>query len=73
MTAPSGMSRVLRPISTTCANPKAPCISRSASPRSRGGEILALDLAAVRAVPGVVAVLTAEDVRGKNDVSRLGR
>jgi xanthine dehydrogenase large subunit len=33
------------------------------------GEILALDLAAVRAVPGVVAVLTAADVRGKNDVS----
>lgn len=33
------------------------------------GEILSLDLASVRAAAGVVAVLTAEDIRGKNDVS----
>src|SRR3954453_18657096 len=33
------------------------------------GRILSMDLAAVRAAPGVVAVLTAEDVPGRNDVS----
>ncbi|MDQ0469280.1 xanthine dehydrogenase molybdopterin binding subunit [Labrys wisconsinensis] len=33
------------------------------------GRILSIDLAAVRAAPGVVAVLTAADIRGRNDVS----
>jgi xanthine dehydrogenase large subunit len=33
------------------------------------GRIKGLDLAAVRAAPGVVAVLTAADIPGKNDVS----
>src|SRR5262249_35135515 len=33
------------------------------------GRILAMDLDAVRSAPGVVAVLTAADVPGKNDVS----
>ena len=35
--------------------------------------ILGLDLAAVRAAPGVVGVLTAEDIPGVNDVSPTGR
>ncbi len=35
--------------------------------------IASLDLGAVRAAPGVVAVLTAEDVPGENDVSPTGR
>jgi len=38
----------------------APCAS---------GQILGVDLDAVRAAPGVVAVLTIEDIPGKNDVS----
>ncbi len=38
------------------------------SPRARG-KLLALDLDAVRAAPGVVRVLTAADIPGKNDVS----
>jgi len=33
------------------------------------GRILSIDLAAVHAAPGVVAVLTAGNIRGKNDVS----
>ena len=36
-------------------------------------EILALDLDAVRAAPGVVGVLTAADIPGENDVSPTGR
>ena len=32
------------------------------------GQLLGLDLEAVRAAPGVVAVLTAADIPGKNDV-----
>jgi len=35
------------------------------------GQLLGLDLAAVRAAPGVVAVLTAADIPGKNDVSPI--
>ena len=38
------------------------------SPIARG-RLLSLDLDAVRALPGVVAVLTAADIPGKNDVS----
>ncbi|KAA2242369.1 xanthine dehydrogenase molybdopterin binding subunit [Salinarimonas soli] len=38
------------------------------SPRARG-RLVALDLDAVRAAPGVVRVLTAADIPGKNDVS----
>ena len=34
--------------------------------------IRAMDLSAVRAAPGVVAVLTAEDISGVNDVSPIG-
>ena len=33
------------------------------------GQLLGVDLSAVRAAPGVVAVLTAQDIPGKNDVS----
>jgi xanthine dehydrogenase large subunit len=33
------------------------------------GRITSLDIAAIRAVPGVVAVLTAADVPGRNDIS----
>jgi xanthine dehydrogenase large subunit len=38
------------------------------SPKARG-RLLSLDIAKVRAVPGVVAVITAADIPGKNDVS----
>jgi xanthine dehydrogenase large subunit len=38
------------------------------SPKARG-RLTGLDISAVREVPGVVAVLTAKDVPGKNDVS----
>jgi xanthine dehydrogenase large subunit len=38
------------------------------SPKARG-RLVSLDLSAVRAVPGVMAVLTAADIPGKNDVS----
>lgn len=38
------------------------------SPAARG-RIRSMDLAAVRAAPGVVMVLTAEDVPGRNDIS----
>jgi xanthine dehydrogenase large subunit len=37
-------------------------------PKARG-RLVSLDVSAVRAVPGVVAVLTAADIPGKNDVS----
>ncbi|SFD82873.1 xanthine dehydrogenase molybdopterin binding subunit [Roseivivax sediminis] len=37
------------------------------------GRILSMDLAAVRAAPGVVAVLTADDIPGENDVSPTGK
>ena len=47
---------------------------RHAAPRGRlraiaAGRVTALDLDAVQAAPGVVAVLTADDIPGKNDVS----
>src|SRR3954451_7330281 len=38
------------------------------SPKARG-RLVSLDVSAVRAWPGVVAVLTAADIPGKNDVS----
>jgi xanthine dehydrogenase large subunit len=38
------------------------------SPKARG-RLISLDVSAVRTVPGVVAVLTAADIPGKNDVS----
>ena len=54
--------------SMTCASPRARCISRRAGhPRRADGP--ALDLDAVRKLPGVVAVLTAADIPGRNDVS----
>jgi len=37
------------------------------------GRLLSLDLAPVRAAPGVVAVLTAEDIPGVNDISSTHR
>ena len=37
------------------------------------GKILTLDLSAVRAAPGVVDVLTGEDMPGSNDISPTGR
>lgn len=37
------------------------------------GRLLSLDLASVRAAPGVVAVLTAEDIPGINDISSTHR
>ena len=45
-------------------------MSRPAMPtHAARGRITALDLDAVRAAPGVVAVLTAADIPGKNDCS----
>ncbi|WP_112663320.1 xanthine dehydrogenase molybdopterin binding subunit [Microvirga flavescens] len=38
------------------------------SPKARG-RIVSLDLSAVKAAPGVVAVLTAKDIPGKNDIA----
>jgi xanthine dehydrogenase large subunit len=38
------------------------------SPKARG-RLISLDVSAVRAVPGVVVVLTASDIPGRNDVS----
>ena len=38
------------------------------SPKA-AGKLLSLDLAAVEAYPGVVAVITARDVPGRNDIS----
>jgi xanthine dehydrogenase large subunit len=38
------------------------------SPKARG-RLVSLDVSAVRAVPGVVAVITASDIPGRNDVS----
>src|SRR6476469_8699306 len=43
-------------------------VSVGGSPQARG-RIVGLDVSAVRAAPGVVAVLTAADIPGKNDVS----
>ncbi|HML12376.1 MAG TPA: xanthine dehydrogenase molybdopterin binding subunit, partial [Xanthobacteraceae bacterium] len=40
------------------------------APAARG-RVTTLDLAAVRGAPGVVAVLTAADIPGKNDVSPI--
>ena len=45
----------------------------SACRRVAHGTIDAIDLAAVRAAPGVVDVLTAEDIPGENDISPTGR
>ncbi len=36
-------------------------------------EILSIDLSAVRAAPGIVAVLTAEDIPGINDIASTGQ
>ncbi|HRM73491.1 MAG TPA: xanthine dehydrogenase molybdopterin binding subunit, partial [Paracoccus sp. (in: a-proteobacteria)] len=36
------------------------------------GRITAMDLAAVRAAPGVHLVLTADDIPGENDISPTG-
>ena len=56
-------------MSTTSASPSARCTSASAWPTRRRATLRALDLAAVRAAPGVVAVLTAADIPGKNDIA----
>ncbi len=46
------------------------CLGLAQRARAR---IVALDLDAVRAAPGVVGVLTAADIPGENDVSPVGR
>lgn len=46
------------------------CLGLSTVPH---GEIVAMDLSAVRAAPGVVDVLIASDVPGENDISPTGR
>ncbi|HHY01715.1 MAG TPA: xanthine dehydrogenase molybdopterin binding subunit, partial [Paracoccus sp.] len=37
------------------------------------GRILSMELSAVREAPGVIDVLTAEDIPGRNDVSPIGK
>ena len=56
-------------MSTTSASPPARCISPIGMADKAAGTLRALDLDAVRAAPGVVAVLTAADIPGKNDVA----
>jgi xanthine dehydrogenase molybdopterin-binding subunit B len=56
-----------RASSTTSASRKA-AAHRGRRRADRGGHLLGIDLDAVRAAPGVVAVLTAADIPGKNDV-----
>ncbi|MER2536153.1 MAG: xanthine dehydrogenase molybdopterin binding subunit [Rhizobiaceae bacterium] len=46
------------------------CLGLSASAHA---EIVSMDLTAVRAAPGVVEVLTAQDIPGENDISPTGR
>src|SRR5262245_22101061 len=52
---------VAEPAGTLHVAPGAAAVAR--------GRILSMELEAVRAAPGVVAVLTAQDVPGRNDVS----
>ena len=61
--------RAPRPISTTSASRRARCICAVGDAPEARGRLIALDLEAVRAAPGVVAVLTAADIPGKNDVA----
>ena len=68
-----GTSAAPRSISTISASPRARCISPSAVRRSRAAVLKNIDLDAVRAAPGVVAVLTAADIPGRNDVESGGR
>ena len=56
-------------MSTTFASRRARCTSPSAWPTRRTGTLRGLDLSAVRAAAGVVAVLTAADIPGKNDIA----
>ena len=48
-------------------------MAASACRRVAHGAIATIDLSAVRAAPGVVDVLTAEDIPGENDISPTGR
>ena len=59
-------------MSTTFRARRTCCISLPAPRPSAHARVTKLDLAAVRAAPGVVAVLTAADIPGKNDVSPVG-
>ena len=68
-TARSSTSPATRSISTTSASRPARCISRPAMRRSPPAGSPRLDLEPVQAAPGVVAVLTAADIPGKNDIS----
>ena len=56
-----------RPTSTTCPSSPARCTPRSACRRWRTAGSRGIDLDALRALPGVVAVLTAADIPGAND------
>ena len=68
-TALSSTCRAPLTILTICLNPRA-ClhVAIGGSPVARG-TITAVDLSKVRAFPGVVKVITAADVPGRNDVS----
>ena len=48
---------------------RACCISPSGMANKAAGQLVSLDLDAVRAAPGVVAVLTAADIPGANDIA----
>ena len=51
--------------------PRGTLHAASASARSRTDDLRGIDLAAVRAAPGVVAVITAADIPGVNDVGPI--
>ena len=68
-TAAPSTCRALPNISTTFRSRRARCISPSAARRWRAAIIRRIDLDEVQNAPGVVAVITAADIPGKNDIS----
>ena len=67
---PACTCRARRPTSTTSASPRARCMSRSAWSNAACGRAgSSRPLGASRAAPGVVAVITAADIPGKNDIA----
>ena len=70
MTVPHCMCAVPPLISMTCASREGTLhVEPGYAAKEACGKISKLDLAAVRAYPGVVAVLTVDDIPGVNDCS----
>ena len=67
-TALKSMSAAAPSISTICRSRRASCIVALGLSERAHARMTGLDLAAVRAAPGVVAVFTARDIPGTNDV-----